>query len=113
MYALVPSSVDTVIPSSSPAIKPNDDAIVTPVPVEQAIRVPPERLGPPPPENVQPKVIHREERVEYRDAQGNILDDVQVEELKGKVKFEVSSYVVASGSDTNKRRRNMKPALGY
>jgi dolichyl-phosphate-mannose-protein mannosyltransferase len=55
------------------------------------VEVPPQRLGPAPPEVVAggQQVIHREEKIEYRDAQGNILKPDQVEELKGKVKFEV------------------------
>jgi dolichyl-phosphate-mannose-protein mannosyltransferase len=35
-----------------------------------------------------PKRVRREERIEYRDPNGNILDEEQVESLKGKVRFE-------------------------
>lgn len=85
-------SVNTLIPSSAPPVKLNDDAIVTPVPAAAytpAAAVPAERLGPDPVLN-KGQVVHREERVEYRDAQGNILNEEQVKDLKGKVKFEVS-----------------------
>jgi len=89
-YANLPSSsANSIIPTSPPSAQPNDDAIVTP---GKPVEVPPQRLGPPPPEVVaaggQQQVIHREEKIEYRDAQGNILNPEQVEELKGKVKFE-------------------------
>ena len=33
-------------------------------------------------------LIHREERVEYRDQDGNLLDEEEVAALKGKVSFE-------------------------
>jgi dolichyl-phosphate-mannose-protein mannosyltransferase len=35
------------------------------------------------------QVVNREQRVEYRDEKGNILNEAQVKELKGKAKFEV------------------------
>ena|ERR1019366_2170120 len=95
MYSIVQSSVDTVIPSSAPPLQVDDEAIVTPVPsaAEKPLEVPAQRLGPPP-DAINPKVIHREERLEYRDAKGNVLNLDQVEELKGKVKFEVgTSYL--------------------
>ncbi|KAL3956981.1 protein mannosyltransferase 1 [Purpureocillium lilacinum] len=38
----------------------------------------------PPPE---PKVVSKEERIEYRDQDGNILNEEQVKELEGKVEF--------------------------
>jgi hypothetical protein len=47
-------------------------------------------LAQPPPQVFDQQVIQREERIEYRDADGNVLDDDDVELLKGKVSFEVS-----------------------
>jgi len=47
----------------------------------------------PPPQLPPGKIINQEQRVEYRDAAGNILDDEQVKELKGKVQFEVSPLI--------------------
>jgi dolichyl-phosphate-mannose-protein mannosyltransferase len=35
-----------------------------------------------------PQVISQEERVEYRDQDGNLLNEEQIKELQGKVKFE-------------------------
>ncbi|KAK2612600.1 Dolichyl-phosphate-mannose--protein mannosyltransferase 1 [Conoideocrella luteorostrata] len=35
-----------------------------------------------------PKVLSQEEKIEYRDQDGNLLNEDQVKELKGKVKFE-------------------------
>ena len=85
------TSINTVVPSSAQPTKANDDAIVTPIPspADTPIEVPPVRVGPGPGQNQGGQVVHREERIEYRDAQGNILNDEQVKELKGKVKFEV------------------------
>lgn len=40
--------------------------------------------APPPPE---PRVLSKEEKVEYRDQDGNLLDDEQVASLEGKVEF--------------------------
>ena len=40
--------------------------------------------APPPPGQ---RILSREERVEYRDQDGNLLNDEQVEQLKGKVEF--------------------------
>lgn len=36
----------------------------------------------------EPKVIHSEERIEYRDQDGNLLDEEQVKALEGKVEFQ-------------------------
>ena len=43
----------------------------------------------PPPINVAPghSILSREERVEYRDQDGNLLDEEQVKALEGKVSF--------------------------
>jgi len=88
-YSSGASSVNSVIPSSAPPLQVNDEAIVTPVPSPgNPIEVPPQRVGPPPVFGDQ-QVIHREEKLEYRDAQGNVLSPEQVEELRQKdVKFE-------------------------
>ena len=37
---------------------------------------------------VAPPIIGREEKTEYRDENGNLLDEEQVEQLKGKVSFQ-------------------------
>lgn len=92
-YERLPSSVDTVIPTSSPPANIQPHESVTPkiaaAPVEPLV-LPAQNQRPPiPPQVIDGKVIHREERVEYRDAAGNVLKPEQVEELKGKVKFEV------------------------
>jgi hypothetical protein len=67
-------------------MQPNES--VTPRAAEEPLHIPAKR-APIPPQVLDGKVIHREERVEYRDAAGNVLKPEQVEELKGKVKFEV------------------------
>ena len=33
------------------------------------------------------RIVHQEEKIEYRDQDGNLLDESQVEDLKGKVSF--------------------------
>lgn len=38
--------------------------------------------------SVDPSSLHREEKVEYRDQDGNILNEEQVSELEGKVSFQ-------------------------
>lgn len=38
--------------------------------------------------NTEPRVVSKEEKVEYRDQHGNILNAEQVKELEGKVEFE-------------------------
>ena len=49
---------------------------------------------PPPAEHVTPQAsvdqasIHREEKIEYRDQDGNLLNEEQVAELEGKVSFQ-------------------------
>lgn len=35
-----------------------------------------------------PQILSQEERIEYRDQDGNLLDEEQIKELAGKVKFE-------------------------
>ena len=49
----------------------------------------PAALVSPPPKAapLEPKVISREEKVEYRDQDGNLLDPEQVKALEGKVSF--------------------------
>lgn len=44
--------------------------------ISQAAAVPPE-----------PKVVSKEEKIEYRDQDGNLLNDEQVKALEGKVEF--------------------------
>ena len=51
-----------------------------------------------------PSVLSREERVEYRDQDGNLLDDEQVASLQGKVSFQTryetrTRVVDAAGND--------------
>lgn len=56
--------------------------------------------APPPPE---PRVLSKEEKVEYRDQDGNLLNDEQVAELQGKVefktKYETRTRVVDEGGN--------------
>jgi dolichyl-phosphate-mannose-protein mannosyltransferase len=81
-------TVNSVIPSSAAAPANLQESAVTPEPAaDTAAQVPP------PPEVLEGQVVHREERIEYRDADGNILDEDDVELLKGKVSFEVSSQL--------------------
>jgi dolichyl-phosphate-mannose-protein mannosyltransferase len=70
----VPSSVAPVINEAG-----KEEAHVTPqeAPVAPAAGIP------------DGKIVHREEKVEYRDDQGNLLNDEEVEALKGKVSFQV------------------------
>lgn len=82
-YALDPTTVDSSIPSSAPPkVDENSEALVTPQVASQPPVAP--VVG-----QEGGKVINREEKVEYRDEQGNLLNDEQVAELKGKVSFEV------------------------
>jgi dolichyl-phosphate-mannose-protein mannosyltransferase len=87
-YANAPPSVDSHIPASAAPAggnpeQPKNDAQVTP----QAAAVPPP--PPPAPPAQAPHIVGREEKVEYRDEHGNLLNDEQVAELKGKVEFQV------------------------
>jgi dolichyl-phosphate-mannose-protein mannosyltransferase len=84
-YDSLPSSVQHSIPSSgSPKPEePKNDAHVTP----QQNQPP---VAPIDGQVPQGRVINREEKVEYRDENGNLLNDEQVESLKGKVSFQVS-----------------------
>jgi dolichyl-phosphate-mannose-protein mannosyltransferase len=98
MYQYLPSTVDSIVPSSAaPLAQQSDDAAVTPntssVKSDPIVQIPAQKPGVPPLDQINPKVVHREERVEYRDAEGNILNAEQVEALKGKVNFEVHSSV--------------------
>jgi dolichyl-phosphate-mannose-protein mannosyltransferase len=82
-YANAPSSVDSHIPASAAPAggnpeQPKNDAQVTP----QAQNAPPQV-------DTQQQIIGREEKVEYRDENGVLLNDEQVAELKGKVEFQV------------------------
>jgi dolichyl-phosphate-mannose-protein mannosyltransferase len=84
-YANAPSSVDSHIPASAAPAggnpeQPKNDAQVTP----QAEKAPQAFAG-----DDGPRVVGREEKVEYRDEHGNLLNDEQVAELKGKVEFQV------------------------
>jgi dolichyl-phosphate-mannose-protein mannosyltransferase len=93
-YDRLPSTMDAGIPSSPVAKieEPKSDAHVTP----QDGQPPAAPIGGQP--QGQPgKVINREEKIEYRDEKGNLLNDEQVAELKGKVSFQVRP--TASSSD--------------
>jgi len=87
-YVNAPSSVDSHIPASAAPIggqpeAPKNDAQVTP----QAENLPPPAAAAPA-DGKGGHVVGREEKVEYRDEQGNLLNDEQVAELKGKVSFQ-------------------------
>lgn len=59
-------------------------------------------------------VLSREERVEYRDQDGNLLDEEQVEALKGKVSFQTryetrTRVVDADGVELNQEEPSVAP----
>ena len=87
-YTLEQPSVDSSIPSSPAPVAqdPKSDAHVTP----QADKQPPAAPIVPAGAKEDGRIIHREEKVEYRDEHGRILNEEQVAELKGKVSFQVS-----------------------
>ena len=74
-YSFDVPSVESTIPASSPVPvpPPADDANVTP-----GVNAPLPSGG----------IVHREEKIEYRDEHGNLLNEEQVKELSGKVSFE-------------------------
>jgi dolichyl-phosphate-mannose-protein mannosyltransferase len=80
-------------PSGAPAPPPEQAAAVAQKPIVQEEKAnmsePPAGLVSPPPEKLAPghSVISREEKVEYRDQDGNLLDPEQVKSLEGKVSF--------------------------
>ena len=76
-YKLHVPSVDTSIPVSSaaPVVPPVEEANVTPN------KAAPVNVG-------EGRVIHREEKVEYHDEHGNVLNEEQVNKLRGKVSFQ-------------------------
>lgn len=49
---------------------------------------PADMSGAPIPPQGAPEVINKQEKIEFRDQDGNLLDEAQVEELKGKVEFQ-------------------------
>ena len=74
-YSFDVPSVDSTIPASSPEAvpPPADEVNVTP-----GVNAPIQSDG----------NVRREERVEYRDEHGNLLNEEQVKELSGKVSFQ-------------------------
>jgi dolichyl-phosphate-mannose-protein mannosyltransferase len=100
-YENAPASVDSHIPASAAPAggnpeQPKNDAQVTPQAEVSAAPVAPPADA--------PQIVGREEKVEYRDEFGNILNDEQVEELKGKVEFQVRPPMVHSISHPLTRR---------
>lgn len=71
--------------SQTPSIDPSQDA-KAPVEEKQEPVVKEAISGAPP--AVEQKVIHKEEQIEYRDQEGNLLNDEQVAALEGKVEFQ-------------------------
>lgn len=71
--------------SQTPSIEPSQDANV-PVQEKQEPVAKEAISGAPAP--VEQKVIHKEEQIEYRDQDGNLLNDEQVAALEGKVEFQ-------------------------
>lgn len=66
---------------------------------------PPEVVSPPPVAQSQ-SIVSREEKVEYRDQDGNLLDPEQVKSLEGKVSFKTryetrTRMVDAAGNEIN------------
>lgn len=91
-YDRAPSVVDSHIPASAAPAQgqleqPKNDAQVTPQ-GDNPLPPPPSQAAAPDAQGGH--VIGREEKVEYRDEFGNLLNDEQVAELKGKVSFQVS-----------------------
>ena len=79
-----------VPPPDSEAQKPIIPEVISEAPAEPIVSAPPEPVVSPPPELPLPpgqSVVKREEKVEYRDQDGNILNEAQVKELEGKVSF--------------------------
>ncbi|KAF2400471.1 dolichyl-phosphate-mannose-protein mannosyltransferas-like protein 1 [Trichodelitschia bisporula] len=80
-YAHETTGGGSVVPTSAAPAPPGVE------PLQPDAAVTPQAAGNPIPVAEGP-VVAREQRLEYRDEFGNILNEEQVEELKGKVKFE-------------------------
>lgn len=72
----------------------------------------------PPPINVAPghSILSREERVEYRDQDGNLLNDEQVKALEGKVSFKTryetrTRLVDSQGNEIPQEQVPQEPAV--
>ncbi|KAF2839036.1 glycosyltransferase family 39 protein [Patellaria atrata CBS 101060] len=78
----VPTSKAPAIPGKqNPAQAGEDDSAVTPQPPAGGVGGPAANLPP------GQQILGREEKVEYRDEHGNVLDEEQVSALQGKVSF--------------------------
>ena len=76
--AVIPSGEQTAAPSA--AVPPPADVVIeSQIPVSEAV-VTPQAQAP-------GSVLSREEKVEYRDQDGNLLNEEQVKSLEGKVSF--------------------------
>ncbi|KAF4969792.1 hypothetical protein FZEAL_10166 [Fusarium zealandicum] len=113
-YSDVPSVSSSVVPTTSAAknAEPKKQAPVAEKKEEAGIS------GAPP--AVEHRVVAKEEKVEYRDQDGNILDPEQVKALEGKVefktKYETKTRVVdESGNEVNEPQggwpENMEPGV--
>ncbi|KAF7558518.1 hypothetical protein G7046_g5641 [Stylonectria norvegica] len=71
----IPAVSGSVVPTTAKSIVPNQNA-----PAGE-----PDISGAPPP--AEPRIIAKEEKVEYRDQDGNLLNPEQVKSLEGKVEF--------------------------
>ncbi|KAK4456876.1 glycosyltransferase [Cladorrhinum samala] len=91
-YNSLPSSSVAAVQTSTPSAPPKAEAPVAannnaqvPI-VENQAEQPKEQVSGAPVVAGQP-IVHTEERVEYRDQDGNLLDEEQVKALEGKVEF--------------------------
>ncbi|KEY65458.1 hypothetical protein S7711_08588 [Stachybotrys chartarum IBT 7711] len=93
-YSKYSSLALTYVPSSSATATATPDKAGVPIPQDNEQKplanAPPQAQddaaisGAPAPE---PKVLHRQEKIEYRDQHGNLLDEEMVKSLEGKVEF--------------------------
>ncbi|EHK96454.1 putative Dolichyl-phosphate-mannose--protein mannosyltransferase 1 [Glarea lozoyensis 74030] len=113
----ISKSIDNVHKTSSP-LQPSEAAVAPPPnageqkPIVEHVgmsEAPAEPVVSPPPEAPLPagqQIVKREEKVEYRDQDGNLLNEEQVKELEGKVSFKTryetrTRLVDAAGNEIN------------
>jgi dolichyl-phosphate-mannose-protein mannosyltransferase len=94
-----------LIPTNAPIPPPVDEQKPIVEEIRNGISEAPPLVSPPPAGAVQ-SVLSREEKIEYRDQDGNLLSPEQVKELEGKVSFKTryetrTRLVDAQGNEIN------------
>lgn len=104
-----------MIPTNAAEPAPQADGGQKPLGEDQ-ISDAPSALVSPPPVQASHSVLSREEKVEYRDQDGNLLDPEQVKELEGKVSFKTryetrTRMVDAQGNEVNPPQEGEAPEV--